>query len=368
MSGNVAALDLADAAPHVPSGSPFCSAQATSQLWHPMHALIENPKRYCSPASRASSSGRGSDGRASSSTGRRPISTGTDASRQPPPRRGRRARATGQVRTAHGRRRRGTARCAGRSAACRSARPRSACRRRRRRCPRLSTLRAGERVAVVDGVGLPVGQHEHGDLRRRRRARPRHGRASAAPARAHRPPSRVATAGASRHAGTRWPRISTTAGSGHAVGVVHERPEPRQPLRVVERWPPTRTRRRRRGAAMSASRSAAMPSASSITTRRTWSMPPGELALPRRRALEPVGGADVPHEVAVDVGDRAWRCRGPRRAAGRGPGACRRCRRRRGSSPRSVAITPTSLLCASAHSRAQPDTASLILCGARRPR
>ena len=35
--------------------------------------------------------------------------------------------------------------------------------------------------------------------------------------------------------------------------------------------------------------------------------------------------------------------------------------------PRSVAIMPISLLCASAHSRVQPDTAILILWGARRP-
>ena len=46
-----------------------------------------------------------------------------------------------------------------------------------------------------------------------------------------------------------------------------------------------------------------MPRASSTTTRRTCSMPPGELALPGRGALEPVGGADVVHEVAVDVAD-----------------------------------------------------------------
>ena len=35
--------------------------------------------------------------------------------------------------------------------------------------------------------------------------------------------------------------------------------------------------------------------------------------------------------------------------------------------PRSVAITPKSLDWASAHSRVQPDTADLSLCGARRP-
>ncbi len=36
--------------------------------------------------------------------------------------------------------------------------------------------------------------------------------------------------------------------------------------------------------------------------------------------------------------------------------------------PLSVAITPTSLLCASAHSRAQPETAIFSLCGDRSPR
>ena len=35
--------------------------------------------------------------------------------------------------------------------------------------------------------------------------------------------------------------------------------------------------------------------------------------------------------------------------------------------PFSVAITPTSLLCASAHSRVQPETAILVLCGERNP-
>ncbi len=35
--------------------------------------------------------------------------------------------------------------------------------------------------------------------------------------------------------------------------------------------------------------------------------------------------------------------------------------------PPSTAITPISLLCASAHSRVQPETANLILCGARKP-
>ena len=46
----------------VPSGSPFCSAQAASQEWQPTHASMENPKRYCSPASRGSSSGRATTG------------------------------------------------------------------------------------------------------------------------------------------------------------------------------------------------------------------------------------------------------------------------------------------------------------------
>src|SRR4051812_28599587 len=36
--------------------------------------------------------------------------------------------------------------------------------------------------------------------------------------------------------------------------------------------------------------------------------------------------------------------------------------------PFSVAIIPKSLDCASAHSRIHPDTADLILCGARSPR
>src|SRR5438067_3778662 len=36
--------------------------------------------------------------------------------------------------------------------------------------------------------------------------------------------------------------------------------------------------------------------------------------------------------------------------------------------PFSVAIMPKSLLCASAHSRIQPETADLILWGARKPR
>ena len=36
-----------------------------------------------------------------------------------------------------------------------------------------------------------------------------------------------------------------------------------------------------------------------------------EVVEPRRRALQAVGGADVEHEEAVDVADRASRCRGP---------------------------------------------------------
>src|SRR5512142_2718179 len=49
----------------VPSDSPFCSAHATSHEWHPMHASMLKPNRYCSPASSGSSSGPCVAGRAS---------------------------------------------------------------------------------------------------------------------------------------------------------------------------------------------------------------------------------------------------------------------------------------------------------------
>ena len=93
-----------------------------------------------------------------------------------------------------------------------------------------------------------------------------------------------------------------------------------------------------------------------------------ELVEPGRGALQPVGRADVVHEVAG-------------RSAGSSPSSSRSSASRTACwgrmpplpatyrfQPRSVAMTPTSFDWASAHSRAHPDTASLILCGARRPR
>ena len=58
------------------------------------------------------------------------------------------------------------------------------------------------------------------------------------------------------------------------VGGVDELDEVGEPLRDRRASPSTRTRTRRRGVAMSASISAAMPSASSKTTARRWSRPP----------------------------------------------------------------------------------------------
>ena len=89
---------------------------------------------------------------------------------------------------------------------------------------------------------------------------------------------------------------------------------------------------------------------------------------PGRGALQPVGGADVEHEEPVDEPDQRLGRRGPRRAARRGAGSA-------AAVAADVEVPAVLggddadvLAAASAHSRAQPETADLSLCGERSPR
>ena len=77
----------------------------------------------------------------------------------------------------------------------------------------------------------------------------------------------------------------------------------------------------------------AMPSGSSQTTCLQIIEAALEVVAPDRGALQAIGGADVEHQEAVDVADQRVRGRDPPPAVRHGAASCRRCRRRRGSSP-----------------------------------
>ena len=60
--------------------------------------------------------------------------------------------------------------------------------------------------------------------------------------------------------------------------------------------------------------------------------PAFQVVEPRRRALQPVGGADIEHQESIDVTHSASRHRGRWRGGPRDVAACRRCRRQTSSS------------------------------------
>ena len=136
----------------VPGGSPFCSAHATSQEWHPMQASMEKPNRYCSPASSGSSSGPcpGPIPRCVGRESGRVWAAAPRARRGPPCQAAighRSASRTTRIPsttctscTATSRQRRGTGPSPARSDACTSAKPRWRPRSTSPTMPRLSTL------------------------------------------------------------------------------------------------------------------------------------------------------------------------------------------------------------------------------------
>jgi hypothetical protein len=91
-----------------------------------------------------------------------------------------------------------------------------------------------------------------------------------------------------------------------------------------------------------------------------------EVVAPGAGALQAVGRAHVEHQEAVDVADQRFAVQ----VAGQQFGMARlhaAVAAHVEVPALSVAMMPTSLPCASAHSRVQPETPNLILCGARRP-
>ena len=128
------------------------------------------------------------------------------------------------------------------------------------------------------------------------------------------------------HAGTRWPRSVTHTGVVLHVGGVDELDEVGEPLGIVERRLPLALVRvdvaGHVGVHLGGDAERVVedhrPQVVEAARRRALE--------PRRRPLQPVGGADVEHQEPVDRGDQLLVGQVGRRAGRRGGGCGRRCR------------------------------------------